>query len=498
MESLALTLEQERILESQGDILVLAGPGCGKTFTLLQKVKRLLERGVPLEKIIILSFSLKVARELKEKLAKLGLGEVKADTFHGFAFDLYRETFQKDPPLISKATQREILKKLFPREREPLKEKDHRRIYFEYLRKTGLLDFELLLYESSKFLKPSFFKDYHIIIDEFQDLSPDILEFLKSLKDATFYLFGDPNQSIYGFRGVSLKDIQVFLSTYKPGLRILTLTQSFRCPKEILFIANFFKDSPWETPPYHGIKEGGKIAGFLFSNPSEEIDFLVKLLTKLIGGTGLEKVSSGLAPSQIFILSRIKKVLDPLIKALQREGIPINLLEETAKLLQEEIILWVEKISLKKVPLEKALQESSSLTQNLLENWYYLFQKDKEKLLNLLKTLPIEELIFPGLEGINLLTIHSAKGLEAEIVLLYGVEEGLIPFTLYGEKDLAEEKRILYVALTRAKREFYFSGTYQRKLFNFTLNKGLSPWLKNLPYKEFKKKPGKPTQKALF
>ncbi|MGB9761042.1 MAG: 3'-5' exonuclease, partial [Caldimicrobium thiodismutans] len=109
-----------------------------------------------------------------------------------------------------------------------------------------------------------------------------------------------------------------------------------------------------------------------------------------------------------------------------------------------------------------------------------------------------EDLTFPKLEGINFLTIHASKGLEAEVVILYGAEEGLIPFTLFNDYDFEEEKRILYVAITRAKNHFYFTATKNRKVFNFELQKGLSTWLKELPYKEFQKKPQRPKQRGLF
>ncbi|MEZ0343196.1 MAG: UvrD-helicase domain-containing protein, partial [Caldimicrobium sp.] len=65
--------EQKKILESSGDVLVIAGPGTGKTFTLLLKVKALLEEGVSPEKIKLLTFSLKTSHELRERLSKLGI-----------------------------------------------------------------------------------------------------------------------------------------------------------------------------------------------------------------------------------------------------------------------------------------------------------------------------------------------------------------------------------------------------------------------------------------
>ncbi|MFN3921407.1 MAG: UvrD-helicase domain-containing protein, partial [Caldimicrobium sp.] len=107
-----LTLEQKEILNYKGDLLVLAGPGTGKTFTILHKIKHLLEKGVPQEKIFLLTFSLKICQELREKLNSLGIKGIKVDTFHGLAYDLYREYYQREPVLISEVEKEHLLKKL--------------------------------------------------------------------------------------------------------------------------------------------------------------------------------------------------------------------------------------------------------------------------------------------------------------------------------------------------------------------------------------------------
>ncbi len=491
--------EQKKILESSGDLLVIAGPGTGKTFTLLLKVKALLEEGVSPEKIKLLTFSLKTSHELRERLSKLGIREIKVDTFHGFAYDLYRDHYQKEPPLISEKEKLSILKKLFPKEKTPLKNLEKKKEYLSYLEKNHLLDFDLLLKTASSLLNPEFFHKHYFFIDEFQDLSPEILEFLKFLSSSTWILFGDPNQSIYGFRGVNLKNIKEFLHIYKPQIKILNLTESFRCKEEIIKAANYFRASPWEIPDLKAKEKGGIIQGFLFPDAFEERDFLVNLIQSLLGGTTLEKArASQLAPSDIFVLSRIKRVSEPLIESLQKEGIPVALPEKEAIELKEKIESLIEKVKVFKNPLEKLLQDAPPIIRNYLSNLKAFFQEDEQKLLFHLENISLEDLTFPKLEGVNFLTIHASKGLEAETIILYGAEEGLIPFTLFNDYDLDEEKRLLYVAITRAKSSFYFSATHKRKLFNFELNRGLTSWLKNFPYKEFQKKPQKPKQIGLF
>ena len=491
------TPEQRAIIEHKGDLLVLAGPGTGKTFTLLYKIQNLLEKGVPEEKIFLLTFSLKVCQELREKINSLGLGKIKVDTFHGLAYDLYRDFHQREPLLISEKEKREIFKKLALK-KDSLKNFEEKKRYYDYLEKIGRLDFDYLLLKVVD-LKLNPFKGYCVIIDEFQDLSVEILKFLTLLKEAEFYLFGDPNQAIYGFRGVNLEAIKEFLSQYKPNLKVLPLTQSFRCPKKILEGAEIFKKSPWLVPAYDSLKEGGIIQGFHFSNSQEEKNFLPKLIVNLLGGTGLENAKlKNISPAEIFILGRLRKVLDPLRDFLQREGIPVALPEDEAVALKTELLEWAEKLKYSKIPIEKLLPEVSPFLRTLISNWYELFRKDVDKLAVYMQNLSPQELIFPHLEGINILTIHASKGLEAKVVILYGAEEDLIPLRIFEDIDLDEERRLLYVAITRSKEEFYFISNGERRVYHFLLSKGVSSWLKDFPLKTFSPLPPKPTQKRLF
>ncbi len=494
-----ITQEQKAVLEAKGDIIVVAGPGTGKTFTLLLKLRDLLEQGISPERILILTFSLKTSLELKERLSRLRIFGPKIDTFHGLAYDLYRELYQKEPVLIEERDKISLLKKLFPGEKNPLKRDAQRLQYLNYLEKNGLLDFDLLLKKTSSCVEQGAFRGYYLFIDEFQDLSPEILEFLEPFKESTWILFGDPNQSIYGFKGVDLERIQRFLKRYKPALKTLSLTHSFRCKEEIVKRANQFKASPWEIPDFKTDQPGGLVQGFLFPDTYEEKDFLINLVQNILGGTSLERARpSEISPSDIFILTRIKRITEPLHEAFQKAGLPVALPEEEAQILKEEIGQFIERVKVAKNPLPKAMEEVSPLLKNILQNWRELFERDAEKFIFYLEGLSSEDLIFPKLEGINFLTIHASKGLEAEVVILYGADEGLIPFTLLKDYNLLEEKRILYVALTRAKTNFYFTASKERRVFNYTLNRGLSPWLKDLPCKEFRKRPPQPKQRSLF
>ncbi len=493
-----LTEEQKNVVLEDGDLIVIAGPGTGKTFTLIEKIRNLLEnKNVIPDKIIILTYSLKVSQELKAKLSKEGLSSIKVDTFHGFAYDLWRDYFQKIPPLISEKEKDKIIKALFSKEKNFLKFPKNKEIYFNYLKSKNLLDFELLLYEVSK-LPLGDFKNYYFIIDEFQDLSPEILHFLVPFQRANFILFGDPNQSIYSFKGVNLQYLYQFLQKFKPEMKIFTLSLSFRCPQNILKFAEKFKNAPWESPSYKSFKKNGIFQGFFFSNVFEEEEFLIKLVKDLLGGLQLESQKySFISPKDIFIISRIKNIFLPLKDKFLKEGIPVNFVEDEAKNSFEKISEFLKKLENSLISVEDLIKVSDPDISSFLENIWALALYDKQKFLSYLKGLAIKDFINPYKEGVNFLSIHASKGLEAEYVILLGTEEGLIPLKIFDDTIEDEEKRLIYVAITRAKKGFYFTTVKERKIFNFTV-KGISPYFKGFPLNFISSKRKKPKQVNLF
>ncbi len=493
------TEEQKKIISEKGDLLVIAGPGTGKTYTLLGKIKYLLEyQEVSPEKILVLTYAVKTSQELKEKLKIANLNFIKVDTFHGLAYDLWREYHGKSPLIISEEEKKKILKSLFPGQKQPLKNFKNRFIYFEYLKKKGVLDFDLLLYEIKKV--PKRFEEGFIIVDEFQDLSYDLLNFLTNFKKTIFIFFGDPYQSIYSFKGVDLNYLKNFLDNFKPNLKKLTLSLSFRCPEIVLHYAEKFKVSPWAEVSFRGVQKNGVVEGFLLENVREENNFLSKLIRELLGGLSLEEAKqTSTSPSQIFVLSRIREVFKLLREHLLSEGFPVKFPEEEASKHLNQIQAVLKELSnfknLKKVLLEKSF---SLEIENFIKNVWYLSGEEEEKFWFYLKNLDTFDLIFPESEGINFLSIHSAKGLEADYIFLVGAEEELIPLKIFKDTFEEEEKRLLYVALTRARKGFFFTALKERKVLNFTLKKGLSSYFKNFPIKVIAPKPKKPKQVSLF
>lgn len=494
------TEEQKKIILEKEDLLVIAGPGTGKTYTLIGKIKHLLEREkVSPEKILVLTYAVKTCQELKEKLKEEDLDFIKVDTFHGLAYDLWRDYHGKSPFIISEEERKKICQKLFPKQRNPLKNFQNKIFYFEYLKKKGILDFDFLLYEIKKV--PKKFEKSFIIIDEFQDLSPDILSFLSNFKETTFILLGDPYQSIYGFKGVNLEYLKNFLNNFKPRLKELTLSLSFRCPEVILRYAEKFKVSPWKEVNFKGLSKEGIVEGYFLENVWEEAKFLSKLIKELIGGLSLEEAKqTSTSPSQIFVLSRIKEVFKVLKENLIKEGFPLSFPEDEAKeyLNQIQKVLENNNFNFKKL-LKIFIKKNFSIEmESFMKNIWYLSGEEEEKFGFYLKKLETLDLIFPKREGINFLSIHGSKGLEADYVFLVGAEEDLIPLKIFKDTSEEEEKRLVYVALTRAKKGFYFTALKEREVLNFSFKKGLSSYFRDFPFKIITSQPKKPKQIKLF
>ena len=492
-----LSEEQKFVLSTPGDLLVIAGPGSGKTRTLVAKVVRLLEEGIPPKKIYLLTFSVKVSLELKKKLEEVGLKEVKVDTFHGFAYDLIREKEGKPPIVLSETERDEILKKLFPGVRDPLSREELKGIYYAYLEKNGLYDFDFLVYRASG-LEGLNFKDCYVIVDEFQDLSQDLFPLLELLKPATWLFFGDPNQSIYGFRGANPEKLKKFLEKAKPTLKICYLTQSFRCRENILNFAENFKASPWSSPRLRSTIPGGEVLGFLSPDEFLEKEKISTIIKEHLGGLTLETAKiNQVSPDEIFILSRLKVLLAPVKEWLLQQGFPVSLPEEEAREFYQELSQFLQSQRVHHLTVEQALSDVSPELKSYLLNLYELFERDKEKFFAYLSNLKEVDLVLPTRQGIKLMTIHASKGLEARIVILIGGEDGIIPLTIFKDYDLEEEKRTLFVALTRAKDKFYFFIQRGRRAYGRSFEQP-SPFFLNFPTEKLEKPKPKAKQKRLF
>ncbi len=553
---ISLNPEQEQAVKhDQSPVLVLAGPGTGKTQTLMGKVSELLNSGVNPRHILILAFTRKAAQELKDRLAEEhGPDQAlpNAETIHAVAYEYWQSIYNDQPMILGDDEARKVFSTANPElkgsalkdawmelgiareKRQTISEPGE--LYARQKQDWNLVDFNDLLefwleeIESGKFVRPF----THVLVDEIQDLSLLQLSLIRKLLPESgegFFGIGDPRQSIYGFRG-ALKDVRETMSGFWPDLKIIRLSRNYRSSRTLLdFTQSLFKDEPRLTAE----KDiPGKIYFFQAISASQECLWVGEKIKNLLGGTShwqsdIASENGSLAPSDIAVLVRFKGLMPSLEKELQRMGVPVSMPENQPYFKDQRVELILRAVAQvmgitdeKKVfdcP-EKILAGGPKSLAAYLEDvppFDQIFWKGKA-----FKTLEQEYSRLDGWAGlmshvsleselaqvdiraqkVKIMTMHAAKGLEFEAVFLPCLEDGIIPFAgtdvLLGqikpeEKrwDPEEEKRLFYVSLTRAKKNLFLSLAGSRKIYGRQLNLKKSKLLNELPFGDIQVTRGK-------
>ena len=601
-------------------LLVLAGAGSGKTRVLVQRIAWLLEaEQVSPFSILAVTFTNKAAREMRHRIESLmgqSFGGMWVGTFHGLAHRLLRTHWQEagliqDFQILDSDDQLRLIKRInrelqIDDERWPAKQcqwyingqkdeglrasniddfgddytKTMLRIYRAYeiaCDRGGMIDFgEILLRSHELWLKnPQILDHYqrrfqHILVDEFQDTNSIQYAWLRVLAGRGSHLMvvGDDDQSIYGWRGAKIENIQQFSSDF-PGAQLVKLEQNYRSTKNILDAANSLITNNAGRLGKQLWTEG--VAGEPISlyeafNEQDESRFVVDRLQDWFNG-GNRRIDSA-------VLYRSNAQSRELEEALLRVGMPYriyggqrfyerleiknalaylrlvtNRFDDTAV---ERIInvptrgiggrtlelvrqvardrncsLWEASVASVNESLLTARAANSvlaflELIDGLDESCRDLELHAKADLI--IKTtglIPhhekeggekararvenLEELVnaagnfdvtdadedfdststqflaafldqaaLDAGEGqaaadedaVQLMTLHTAKGLEFDLVFLVGMEEGLFPHKMSMDdlSGLEEERRLAYVGITRAKHKLYLSHAESRRL----------------------------------
>ena len=337
--------------------LVKAGPGAGKTRTLIGRLTYLQEEGEG--PIVAITFTRRAAEQLAAKAGSARDGLI-VTTIHGLALRILageKLLAGEEPPRVAgKEEQRALLDRAwamaggvgalpaalslpYPIGNESDKVKKTRQLYEEELERRQMVDFAGLVREASQVLSTSAaalsrwqMGCRHILIDEFQDVDREQLALLKLLlsDEGTLFAIGDGDQAIYSFRGATLDGFNRF-NTHFQAARIFTLDKSYRCPESILKPARQMLGTN-ETLKAH--KTGGEKPQLLKAlDGKTEAKMVLSEIEAIIGGASLEgddAVASSreedtmvnIGFSDIAILYRLQNLGDNLAKALERGGIP--------------------------------------------------------------------------------------------------------------------------------------------------------------------------------
>ncbi len=385
-------VQLEAVQHTASPLLIVAGPGTGKTRTLTYRIAFLInEKNVNPEQILAITFTRHAAQEMRERFELLLGSEITYKmticTFHALGHLILQEDIERlgrrtHYALFSPADQEEILQNLLPelthRERTILTEKisraknrlitaenlsqqlefnfdaEFRRVYELYehtLRRMNALDYDDLILLPFQLLKRfSDLKEKYqekfrwISVDEYQDINFAQYQFLMQLvnKETNLCAIGDPNQAIYGFRGADVRYFNHFQQDF-PGAKVISLGQNYRSTDLIIKASSQIIS---QNPNHHHFEIWSEIPGETRIEISQsatekaEAEFVVHSIEKMLGGTGFfsrdsSRVSAAdeeNAPrsfSDFAVLYRMKSQLPALGEAFLRSGMPYQTMGET-------------------------------------------------------------------------------------------------------------------------------------------------------------------------
>jgi DNA helicase-2/ATP-dependent DNA helicase PcrA len=606
----SLTAAQREAVEHlDGPLLILAGPGSGKTRVITHRVANLLRHGVPARQIVALTFTNKAADEMRQRIEQLAPGQAVAmSTFHRFCSRLLRHYapavgLAENFTIYDTADSRQVLRRTLaeldidatlyaperiasaiswaknklitaeqyePRPGHPLGN-IVARVYPAYqvrLLASSAVDFDDLLLHVATLLRDNpetratlDERFRYILVDEYQDtnLAQYTIVRALSIDHPNLAVTGDPDQSIYGWRGANLSNILDFENDY-PDVRVVKLEQNYRSTKCILRVADTligYNQRRKQKGLFTENEEGQGVRLTAYTTQKGEAETIAAYIA--------EEVRSGRRrPRDFAIFYRVNALSRSLEFALRDQGVPyqmVNGLEFYQRKEIKDVLAYLNLInnprddnaflrvintpprgigrttiqrvsehadryghSLLDAARESGLIESLNkraavavakfvaiydqlsvhaadpveaiLGHVLTRSGYQQFladsedEEDQERLANIEELLtaarefdehnptdaPLEAFLEDAClvndtdawaaddDQVTLMTLHASKGLEFPVVFIVALEEGLLPHERSRENIelLEEERRLLFVGITRAREELHLSlATYR-------------------------------------
>lgn len=597
--------------------LVLAGPGSGKTRVLTQRVVYLISEGVPTHRILAVTFTNRAAREMRQRIERQLAGNTRGlnvGTFHATCARLLRREAKhllhsQDFVIYDSADQRALVKQAMayhsvdttrfqpvrihstistakneltsPSEfrRDSYYHEIVGRVYESYqhqLRENNALDFDDLLMETVRLLqreselRERYQHNYgRILVDEFQDtnLAQYTLLQLLSGEHRQLFVVGDPDQSIYRWRGADYRNVGRFRQDY-PEATVVILEQNYRSTQTILDAATAVIDQNRGRTVkelFTDRRGGNEIQLHEAYDEEEEAGLVVETIASQV-------LREEFRPGDCAIMYRTNAQSRVLEEAFIRAGMPYRLLGATRFYARREVKDLIAFLRLAYNPRDgvslarvlnvpprgighktvAALQAAAGTDESparlllvladektasphheaigtrlarplvtfgtLLSRWIRAVEDEQpvaELLQLILKDTDYSSYIQDGTESgrerwenvqeflkaardfgdtdlgavleqialvadvdslgeeqdlsgaPSLMTLHSAKGLEFPLVFIVGLNDGVLPHrrSFDEPEEMAEERRLFYVGLTRAKEQVYLTHTFRRRNF---------------------------------
>jgi DNA helicase-2/ATP-dependent DNA helicase PcrA len=337
------------------------------------------------------------------------------------------------------------------------------------------LDFEdvlvstLGLLESEAWVRERVHEQFRFfVVDEYQDVSPVQRALLDAWRGSRSDLcvVGDPNQTIYTFAGASADHLLRF-DTEFPSATTVTLDRNYRSTPEIVHLANsIVPDSPLELI---SMEENGPAPALVHASTDAEEARAVALQVR-------EQIDAGVRPENIAILYRINSQSLGLEAALSAAGVPFRV--RGSRFFEEQTVRETMLIVRGTAASDPAHSARDAVGMILREHFGWASKPPSNPterhswnllaaISDIADSLPASATVVelsdelrrrseldvePAVNAVTLSTVHAAKGLEWESVFIVGLSEGLFPLSFAtDEVAIAEERRLFYVAVTRAK-----------------------------------------------
>lgn len=462
--------DRESILADEGNVIVVAGAGSGKTTILTKKIGIDLENNKKHYKIAAITFTNKAAKEISERLTISTRGHFLG-TNDSFVENEIIRPFIQDALGNNYSNEFEVVYNnkfdTFDEGLELIRSQNKLGVYNDNKKN---FKFELalnILFKSrvaQQYIQARYFKLY---IDEYQDCDQDmhkLFMYINNKLDIKLFIVGDPKQSIYQWRGAAPELFYGMLENHDNNFNKYQLVENFRCCKEIQNYSNLLERE--KNDLYKNVEGVNNVIGIKTSDSKYE---------KVLDYLDLDKEIAILIRCAKRKNREIARELESYLKSKGHEFIYIprtplddlatgnkNILIELAKYIKDEKYTIYDLINNLPVDLSSSeIKEINSLIEkfkcknfqeinidSILEQFFSRLEieiKDEEEIIKFKETILNDKYdnSYNGIEYKHkIMTIHSSKGLEFEQVLLHAND-----FKLHLKKDKNEH----YVATTRAK-----------------------------------------------
>ena len=373
--------QRKAVRHREGHLLIVAGPGTGKTHTLTHRMAYLARHETTPDRMLAVTFTNKAAGEMKMRLESLLDGQAReamVGTFHGICLALMRQWSRHTSIPLSLSVATPDDQDRLARAQWPLDNAAQRRrrleevarwkasgrsgeipeavsAYTRLLRRHGLLDFDDVILETTKLLRSDerFRQSAHarfryVFVDEYQDINPAQHALLKILAEdgARITAIGDPNQAIYGFRGADTRYFHSFEDDF-PGAQVRHLRENYRSAASLLDAssqvigASSLSTASTAPPLVAALYVQGRLVIKETRSDKAEAEYVVHQIERLVGGTSLfsqdsGRLEGGTDPGEersfedVAVLYRTKSQSTTLVEAFERSGIPYQVAGDTS------------------------------------------------------------------------------------------------------------------------------------------------------------------------